>query len=125
MKLHALIPAMLLSAIAVPVLAQTNTPNIDQREINQQKRIDQGVQSGALTTREANKLERGETRIESMEGKAKADGVVTNKERAHLEHAENKESRAIYREKHDAQHDYNHDGKNDRHERRVERRHNG
>ena len=54
--------AALLFAGSLPAFAQTTTPpaapgaqqRIDQREANQQKRIDQGVQSGSLTTREAN-----------------------------------------------------------------------
>lgn len=90
------------------------TPNIDQRQANQEMRIQQGVNSGALTTREANKLERGEQHIQNMESRAKADGVVTAKERVRLERAENVESRKIYREKHDRQHDFNHDGRMDR-----------
>lgn len=98
--------------------AATNTPNIDQRQQNQQQRIDQGIQSGSLTTPEANRLERGETHIQTMEAKAKSDGNVTPRERARLEHAENKESTRIYRQKHDRQHDFNHNGKNDLAERR-------
>jgi uncharacterized membrane protein YebE (DUF533 family) len=110
--------------LALPASAQTGTgtPNIDQRQQNQQQRIDQGVQSGSLTAPEANRLQRGETHIQTMEDKAKSDGQVTTRERARLEHAENKESTRIYRQKHDRQHDFNHDGKNDRAERRQNRR---
>jgi hypothetical protein len=35
-----------------------------QRDANQQQRIEQGLQSGALSTREAGQLERQEQRIE-------------------------------------------------------------
>jgi len=35
---------------------------------------------------------------------AKADGVVTNQERARISHAQDVQSRHIYRQKHDAQH---------------------
>jgi len=103
-----------LAAFALPVLAQTSTPNIDQRQVNQQKRIDQGVKSGELTGKEAARLEKGQQRIQKMEAKAKADGKVTPKERARIEKAQNKESRKIAKEKHDRQHDLNHDGKVDR-----------
>ena len=103
-----------LAAFALPVLAQTNTPNIDQRQANQQRRIDQGVKSGELTGKEAARLEKGQEHVQKLEDKAKADGVVTKKERARLEHAENVQSRRIAREKHDRQHDLNHDGKVDR-----------
>lgn len=107
-------------ALAVPVLAfaQANTPRVDQREANQQQRIDQGVASGSLTPREANRLERGQQHVDNMEARAKADGVVTNRERARLHQAQNVESRRIYAQKHDRQHDYNHNGVVDRPHRR-------
>jgi len=38
-----------------------------------------------------------------MENKALADGKVTKKERARIEHAQNQQSQRIYREKHDKQ----------------------
>ena len=107
-------------AIALPTLAlaQTGTPGVDQRQINQERRIDQGVASGSLTPREAMRLERGQQRVENMEMRAKSDGVVTRQERAQLQHAENVQSRHITREKHDRQHDYNHNGRTDHPRRR-------
>lgn len=106
--------AALIAAVAAPVLAQTATPSIDKREANQQQRIDQGTRSGQLTPREAARLEKGQARIERTEDKAKVDGKVTPKERTRIQHAENVESRKIYREKHDRQRDLNHDGRMDR-----------
>lgn len=113
-------------SLALPLLAlaQTNTPNIDQRQANQEARIQQGVNSGSLTPREAARLERGQGRVDRMEGRAKADGVVTDRERARIQHAENRQSREINREKHDRQHDYNHDGRKDRPHREHPRPHN-
>lgn len=98
------------------------TPRVDQRQVNQEQRIQQGVQSGQLTTQEAARLEKGQARVDRMEDKAKADGTVTAQERKRLQHAENVQSRQIQREKHDRQRDRNHDGKNDRRERRQENR---
>ncbi len=117
-----LIVTALTLSFALPVLAQTNTPNIDQRQINQQQRIDQGVQSGSLTNREATHLEKAQDRIQGMEDKAKSDGNVTAQERKRLQQAENMQSRRIYNQKHDRQHDFNHDGMNDRAQRRQHRR---
>lgn len=97
------------------VFAQANTPRVDQRQINQERRIDQGVTSGSLTRYEANRLERGQQHITNMETRAKADGVVTQKESAHLHHAQDVQSERIYAQKHDRQHDYNHNGRVDRH----------
>lgn len=114
MKTKSTLLVAVLAAFTLPVLAQTNTPNIDQRQANQQQRIDQGVKSGELTNREAARLEKGQERVQKMEDKAKADGKVTAKERARIERAQNKQSRRIAHEKHDRQHDRNHDGKVDR-----------
>jgi len=107
-------------ALAIPVLAfaQANTPRVDQRQANQEQRIDQGVASGSLTQREANRLERGQQHVDNMENRAKSDGVVTNRERAQLHRAQDRQSERIYAQKHDRQHDYNHDGRVDRPRRR-------
>ena len=74
-----------------------------QRNINQQQRVEQGVKSGALTTREAGRLERGQARVDSAEARAGADGHVGPREQRQVQRAENRQSRHIYREKHDAQ----------------------
>jgi hypothetical protein len=103
-------------AVALPALAfaQANTPRVDQRQANQEQRIDQGVASGSLTQREANRLERGQQHVDNMENRAKADGVVTRGERARLHQAQDVQSARIHRQKHDRQHDYNHNGRVDR-----------
>lgn len=110
------IRALAAIAVVLPTLAfaQANTPGIDQQQANQERRIDQGVASGSLTQREANRLERGQQRVDNMENRAKADGVVTRQERARLHQAQEVQSDRIYRQKHDRQHDYNHDGRKDR-----------
>ena len=103
-------------SLVLPTLAfaQANTPRVDQRQANQEQRIDQGVASGSLTQREANRLDRGQQRVDNMENRAKADGVVTRGERARLHQAQDVQSRRIYNQKHDRQHDYNHNGRVDR-----------
>lgn len=85
------------------VSAQTDTPVIDQRQMNQEQRIDRGIASGQLNQREAARLDREQNRIDRMENRAKADGVVTRRERARIGAAEDRASRDIYREKHDRQ----------------------
>ncbi len=52
----ALSAASLAMAQAPAPAGNASTPRIDQREANQQKRIDQGVASGQLTQKEADKL---------------------------------------------------------------------
>src|SRR3972149_8199531 len=102
---------LFLGALALPAFAQTTppardtaaTPGIDKRQANQEKRIQQGVQPGQLTGKEAARLEKGQARIERTEQRAKADGVVTKKERAQIQRQQNVESRKIARQKHDPQ----------------------
>ena len=104
MKTVNILAAAAFAALAVPAFAQTtSTPRIDQRQQNQQQRIDQGVKSGQLNEKEAARLEKGQARVQKMEDKAVADGKVTARERARIEHAQDKQSRRIYREKHDKQ----------------------
>jgi tellurite resistance protein len=95
--------AALVAAVALPAAAQTATPGVDQRQANQEARIQQGVKSGELTPKEAAKLEKGQAKVQAAEDKAKADGKVTPKERAKLAKKQNRESRKIYKEKHDVQ----------------------
>src|SRR6267142_1894551 len=106
-----------LTAIAAAVFwgsafAQTGTPNSPssqrmqadvQRDVNQQRRIEQGVASGELTNREAARLERGQARDNAAQARAGADGSVGPNEQRRLQRQENRQSRRIYREKHDAQ----------------------
>jgi hypothetical protein len=74
-----------------------------QRNINQQQRIEQGVKSGQLTHREVGKLERGQAKVNRREARAGADGHVGAGEQKGVQHTEDKQSRRIRREKHDAQ----------------------
>lgn len=117
MKAHRALIA-LLAVVPTLAFAQAGTPRVDQRQQNQEQRIDQGVASGSLTTREANRLERGQQHVDNIENRAKADGVVTRQERARLHQAQNVQSRRIATQKHDRQQDYNHNGRIDRPARR-------
>ena len=76
------------------------TPGVDRREHRQQRRIVRGVRSDELTARETLRLERGQWDIRRDERRAKSDGHVTARERAHLQRELNRESRHIYRAKH-------------------------
>jgi hypothetical protein len=71
-----------------------------QRNINQQSRIEQGVQNGSLSNKEVSHLERGQARVERAEARAGADGHISAGEQARIQHKENKQSRKIFRDKH-------------------------
>jgi hypothetical protein len=91
------------SSLSFSAFATTSTPRIDQRQAEQQQRIEQGVHSGALTRREAASLQKGQAKIQRMEDKAVADGRVTPRESARIERAQDQEGQRIAREKHDRQ----------------------
>jgi hypothetical protein len=71
-----------------------------QRNINQQGRIEQGVQSGQLTNKERAKLERGQARVARTEARAGADGHVSAKDQARIQRRENAQSNHIFKKKH-------------------------
>lgn len=72
------------------------------RGVAQQKRIEQGLQSGQLNTGEARKLEAGEAHIEKTEQRDLRNGSLSTSERAQIQHQQDRESRAIYGGKHNA-----------------------
>ena len=96
--------AALMLALAAPAFAQgPNTPGLDKREANMEKRIEQGKASGALNEKEAARLEKREANLQKAEERAKADGKVTKQERRRLNKKADSLSKGIYREKHDKQ----------------------
>jgi len=99
---------LVISAAGTSLLAAAGaradaTSETTQRNVNQQERIEQGLKSGQLNTKEAGKLERDESRINRMESSALKDGSMSPAEAARINKAENKASKDIYQEKHDAQ----------------------
>ncbi len=70
-----------------------------QRNVNQQKRIDQGIRSGSLSRRDVGQLERGQANVTRREARAGADGYVNANEQRRIQQADNRQSRRIYREK--------------------------
>lgn len=91
-----------LAAAGTAAAEGNQTPNLDKREARQQQRITQGIKSGALTPAEAANLQAREAKLNADEARAKSDGVVTQKERARLQREANRDSKAIYRKKHNA-----------------------
>jgi len=104
MNIHkAALASLLALGIAAPAFAQasgTATPALDQREQNQQKRIEQGIDSGSLKAGEAAKLEKKEQTLQNKEAAAKSDGKVTKKEHRQLTRTANRDSAAIAKAKH-------------------------
>jgi hypothetical protein len=88
---------------AFGALAQPAKRVVRHRQVRQQERIRQGVRSGELTKEEARKLEQGERQIQQAKREARSDGVVTQEEKKEINEMQNKASKEIYEEKHDAE----------------------
>lgn len=101
MTLRILATAAAAAFFALPAAAQTETPRVDKRQAHQEKRIQQGVQSGQLNAAEAARLEKGQANVQKMEDKAKSDGTVTKAEKAKIHRAQERQSKRIARQKHD------------------------
>jgi hypothetical protein len=95
--IFAVIITIILSA---PVLAQTQTPVINEKQKTQQERIKQGIKSGELTKKETKKLEAEQKAIQKDKKLAKADGKVTPVEKKTIIKDQNKASKDIYKLKH-------------------------
>lgn len=80
--------------------AQDRTPHLNKRQENQQDRIQQGIKSGQLTRGEARRSEAREGRLQANKLEDKAKGPLSAKERTQLNRQANRDSRAIYRMKH-------------------------
>lgn len=91
---------VMLLGLGVVSFAGPRTRRINQRQENQQDRIQQGIRSGELTRREARRLESIEGRIQANKLIDKSDGHVSARERAQLNRELNRASRDIYRAKH-------------------------
>jgi hypothetical protein len=95
--------ALLLGLMAASTLVTAAVAQpVDQREMNQHQRIEQGVASGQLNRHEARRLERHERRIRFQEARMRSrhGGMLTPHQRARLEREQNHASRDIYRLKH-------------------------
>ncbi|MFZ6767826.1 hypothetical protein ACO0LM_12155 [Undibacterium sp. Di26W] len=96
------IPLLLAGLLTAPVFAQSVSSDV-QRNVSQQTRIEDGLKTGQLTTKEAGKLEREQAAISREERKALKDGKVSAGEKAKIDRMQNKASADIHAEKHDGQ----------------------
>ena len=93
---------LVLMVAGIALASPTDDPGIQSREQKQEKRIQQGVQSGQLTPKETGKLEAQQAKIKQDEALMKADGKLTKAERKKLKREQNRASENIYRKKHNS-----------------------
>jgi hypothetical protein len=89
-----------MSVLTSAAWAQTPAEQDQQRDVNQQQRIEQGLQSGQLSTKEAGSLERQEQHVDNMEAHDLKNGSMSAGEQERLNSAQNKVSSDIYADKH-------------------------
>ena len=92
------------TAIGAGLLAAQAPPNVKARQDAQDARIAKGKADGTLTDAEAKKLEaRDKALDEKIRRDRKDGGGLTAKERARIRKLQNKESKAIKRQRKDSQ----------------------
>ena len=98
--------AAALAVLAVPAFSQTSNPApvVNQRKENQQDRIANGIQSGQLTAGETKNLEKKEAGLNAEENRMRSrdNGNLTAADKARLTRQQNRLSKNIYRDKHNA-----------------------
>jgi hypothetical protein len=95
--------ALVLCTVAAGAYAAgPRTDEVVDRDLNQQERIEQGLQSGQLNTREAGQLERQETRIDRTEARDLKDGKLSPQEQARINRMQNRTSARITADRHNS-----------------------
>jgi septal ring factor EnvC (AmiA/AmiB activator) len=91
-----LITGSLFLLSASPVLSAS----VQERQGNEEHRIEKGVKKGKLTPQEQERLKNQQEEIEKERQDAMKDGKMTKRERKEIQHDENKLGQDIRRKKH-------------------------
>lgn len=94
-----LLGVVFILGMAVTSEAQ-QSPRVNKTQIQQKKRIKQGIRSGELTRAETKRLARQQRQIQRQKRTAKRDGQVTPRERQRIRKSQKRANRAIIRGKH-------------------------
>ncbi len=92
--------AVVASLSLVTLVGTANADRADVRQEVQAKRIHEGEASGQLTAKEAKRLKKRQAHVEKIEAAAEADGELSKKEKVRIEAAQDRNSAAIARKKH-------------------------
>jgi hypothetical protein len=71
--------------------------------VSQQTRVENGLRNGSLTTREAAQLAHGQAAVTRQQAAAGADGQLGRREQFGLQRSQERQSREIFQQRHDAQ----------------------
>ena len=96
--------ALAVTGMMIGAASAVRAQEIQQRKENQQDRIANGVANGSLTPHETANLEHKEAGLnhEIRQDRKQNGGNLTNKQKAQVNRQQNKLSRNIYRDKHNA-----------------------
>ncbi|HMM56481.1 MAG: hypothetical protein DYH18_04335 [Xanthomonadales bacterium PRO7] len=100
--MHRTLIALALTAVFSASAFAQNAATETQRDTNQQNRVEQGLKSGQLTTKEAGQLERDEQLIDRTQAHDMKDGTLSAQEKAQIQREQNRASRQIDQDKHNA-----------------------
>jgi len=95
-----LIALVLATAAATPVIAGPRDHNFAERREHQAARIEQGVERGQLTRKEAKALRKEQRRLYKLARELRHEGHLSRREARVLDRAYDEASRHIYRLKH-------------------------
>jgi len=94
---------LLAAGLIVVIAAPASAAGLDHsynRSVRQQGRIAAGMNAGQITPRENSWLQHGQARVAGTQSRVASDGMVTRGERAHLQAMQNRQSRHIWRARH-------------------------
>jgi hypothetical protein len=91
---------LLIFALVLALGVTSANAQIRKHARNQHERIHQGVKSGELTKREAKNVKEDQKDLHQDIKLAKSDGKISRSERKIVRKEERKDSREIYRKKH-------------------------
>ena len=103
---------LITTGLAIALAAAASAPafaggkNFHQRLENQQWRIEQGIESGALTRKEAKFLKKEQKELRKITKHLSKDGRLSKRDRHFLDDRFDEASAHIYRLKHNSRHHY-------------------
>ena len=93
-----------LAVLALPTVASADPGDwFELRDQRNDARAEEGAASGALTERESDRVENRAQHADDVTDRALADGDLTVRERRNLDRVYDRDSRFLYRQKHDRQ----------------------
>jgi hypothetical protein len=96
-----------LAAAAIAASASSGfAQNIQKHETRQEERIENGVNSGRLTDKEAGRLQNQQEIIHKEREQALEDGKISKRERRDIRHDQKRANKEIHHKKHNARKDH-------------------